>query len=108
MSESKPIYKHVFLEYGEYQRLLNAKKRNDELLQKVKTLEKQVDDLQKDQGGKGLETIVDPIFQEKRQNPLIEWSESITTPPSARMNNSVKTATSSLWYFLGVPDDESK
>ncbi len=110
MSTSKQVHKHVFLEYSEYERLLDAYKKNEELLHKVKDLEEQVKKLKSvtDQQGTGINTLPETEYQHKLQRPLIGVTESITTPPSARIERSGRGKSKikkeqELWYFLGPP-----
>ena len=119
MSTNKAVYKHVFLEYSEYQRLLETSSKYEDLLEKFKTLQKKIHELEKDQEGKGLHKLVEKEYTEKLQTPLLGLAESITLPPSAQIQqiheNEVtsKTArrkrkTSSPWYYLGRPKNESQ
>ncbi len=96
MAKDTPVYKHVFLEYSEYQRFLELKRRNEELVEKVRYLEKKLADSE-DQKGHGLSEILAKERQEKLNPPLMGQSASITLPPSAR--NEVEKP----WYFLGKP-----
>ncbi len=114
------LYKHVFLEYSEYQRLLELKDRNEELLQKIKALEMKLSEFERDQKGHGdgiQQKLEEKTYREKLQPPLVGLAESITLPPSASAPAAVSVKNSSevkgsgsqylkkkKWYFIGPPD----
>ena len=112
-SGSTTVSKHVFLDYSEYERLLTAKQKNDELMEKVKNLEQKVSQLvenrEKNQDGRGLPANLSSLIAVKEdanqlKTPLAGVLDSITFPPSATLPEETKKN----WYFLGVPYNESK
>ncbi len=101
-----PINKHVFLEYSEYQRFLELKRRNEELVEKIRMLEEKVRDLEEDRQGHGFADLVAKEQAEKLKPPLVGMTESITLPPSAQIGGS--NHRERPWYFLGPPKYEGK
>ena len=104
------VYKHVFLDYSEYQRLLEANKRNEELLAKIKNLEKKVGELQ-DQEGQGHypRSLLRKEYNEQLKTPLLGITDSITLPPSAQPGQALEISQKEKekdtvpWFFLGPP-----
>ncbi len=112
---SSRVYKHVFLEYAEYERLLSAKKKNEELLNKVRILQEKVVELEtkgRNQHGSGLDkssSNLSRLFAEKNDQddlkvPLPGVLNSITFPPSAKLD----AQNDSKWYYLGIPEDKDE
>ncbi len=105
------ISKHVFLEYGEYQRLLEAKRKNELLLLKVRELEQTVSRLKNmpgNQSGSGsAQTNLSGVIASNDnalETPLPGLLNSITFPPSATLSESaVESRKEKKWYFLGIP-----
>ncbi len=100
---AKQVFKHVFLEYSEYQRYLELKKRNEELVERVTSLEKIIREL-KDRDGHGIGQILEKEGHEQLKAPLLSQTESITLPPSARVQTKETLKQEAKpWYFLGRP-----
>ncbi len=105
------ISKHVFLEYQEYQRLLDTKARCEQLNEKVKELEKEVERLKSAKNLEGSGNLSGILAREDQEDqvktPLLEIMDSITMPPSANLTNGEllphSTSSSKPWYFLGIP-----
>ncbi len=104
MAKETPVYKHVFLEYSEYQRFLELKRRNEELVEKNRQLEKKIAELE-DQKGHGLSELIEKENREKLKRPLVGLSSSITLPPSAKGQKEEydEYDDTKPWYFLGKP-----
>ncbi len=105
---SGTVTKHVFLDFHEYQRLLKAKERNEELLTRIKELEQRLEEESrkgKPQDGHGnLSGIIARKEQKDAlEKPLPEILESISMPPSAQILDKVEDKTEKKWYFLGPP-----
>ncbi len=111
------LHKHVFLDYSEYQRLLELKDRNEKLSQKIKSLEKTISELeQRDQEGKGLQKeLEEKTYKAQLQTPLVGLAESITLPPNVVVpQTSSKTSLKGKgvksvkatwkWYYIGPPE----
>ena len=111
---SGTVFKHVFLDFYEYQRLLEAKEKNEELLVKIRDLERRLEDMEKlkNQDGKGnLSGLI--ANKEKRESlnpPMPKILPSISMPPSAQIDNSTEKekrkaydTQQTKWYFLGPP-----
>ncbi len=103
------ISKHVFLEYGEYQRLLDAKRKSELLLLKVRELEQKLIRLEKvagNQSGTGQNNLSGLIATKESENelesPLPGVLSSITLPPSASFSDKAPKKVVN-WYFLGIP-----
>ncbi len=99
------VYKHVFLDFQEYQRLLDTKKRCEVLAEKVKKLEKEIVELKEapKEGTGNLSGVL--ARKEERDNlkqPLPGIIDSITLPPSAQFEDSQKSE--KKWYYLGKPE----
>ncbi len=107
-TKEQPLYKHIFIEYGEYERLLELKKRNEELIEKTRTLENRIKSLEQDRVGHGLQEILAKEAKEKVNPPLIGTVPSITLPPST--STEALSSVAYPWYFLGIPkvQNESK
>ncbi len=104
------IYKHVFLEYSEYQRLLELKKKNELLQQKINQLQKELtEEKRMKQDGSGLDTNLSARLARKDQEletPQPGILNSITFPPSARLQEEEKNKTlEEKWYYLGMPSE---
>ncbi len=107
---SGTVTKHVFLDLNEYQRLLQAKEKNEELLGRIKQLEKQLEEAdavkrKRNQDGHGnLSGIVARKEQEDAlQQPFATITDSISLPPSAQIPSTIDKHTEKKWYFLGPP-----
>ena len=104
------ISKHIFLDYSEYQRLLEAKRKSEQLLEKVRQLEEKIMHLEKranSQSGSGANNLSSLIATKENEldSPLPSVLNSITFPPSATLAH-VSDASKSKnekWYFLGIP-----
>ncbi len=108
MATTQSISKHVFLEYQEYQRLLDAKARCEQLSVKIKEMEKELEHLKspKNMDGSGnLSGILARKEQEEQiKTPLVDITDSITMPPSADLTEpQAPLTTPRPWYFLGIP-----
>ncbi len=116
---AQSLHKHVFLDYSEYQRLLELKERNETLSQKIKSLEKIIAQLeQRDQEGKGLQKELEEKTQKEQLiTPLVGIAESITLPPNVAESTSTSSKKSlkgdgtkkpktktNKWYFIGLPE----
>ncbi len=102
MAREAALTKHVFLEYSEYQRFMELKRRNEELVEKNRDLENEIKMLRK-QGG-GIQDILEKEQKEKLKAPLVGEIASITLPPSVQ--TAIATAPDLMetkWYFLGKP-----
>ncbi len=109
MTESQgQVHKHVFLDYTEYQRLLEAQNHVEHLRKRIQELEKKVSELQQDQDGKGLADLTEKENKEKLQAPLVGIAESITLPPNTRIQEDDSPSLNKKWYFLGKLRYESK
>ena len=100
------VYKHVFLDFQEYQRLLEAKRRSEILAVKVKELERKVAEL-KDGRQEGTGSLAGMLARKQRRDeleePFSEIIDSITMPSSANLGETQHTQNGEKWYYLGKP-----
>ncbi len=110
---SGEISKHVFLDYAEYQRLLEGEKKLGLLMTKVRELEAKLAQLQK--SGAGTESNLSALVAQNEEKhelepPLAGVISSITFPPSSRLDpearkqqEKAEEKAEEKWYFLGIP-----
>ncbi len=98
------VSKHVFLDYAEYQRLLEAKQRVQELISKVRELEAKIARFEKSGDGFSNLSALAAGKDNELETPIAKLTNSITFPPSATLKESDDvTKTRRKWYFLGIP-----